>query len=113
MLRQLNLFPNCHHPNTQILKSMPEDVQHEEGSELSRRHSRSGEFSQKMEEELKAILHDETRLAREILLMKKELNRLHYKVKHYNQQQRLMGAIVNSLVIGLLLVITYRIFLGS
>ncbi|TAD85980.1 MAG: hypothetical protein EAY75_09845 [Bacteroidetes bacterium] len=85
----------------------------EEKNELSRRHSRSGELSEKMEEELKSLVKDEVKLAREILLIKKELNRLHYKVKDYNKQQSTINAIVNSVVIGLLLVIAYRLFLGN
>lgn len=85
----------------------------EEKSDLSRKHSRSGELSAKMEEELKSIVTDETKLAREILLIKKELNRLHFKVKNYNKQQSTITAIVNSVVIGLLLVIAYRLFLGA
>jgi hypothetical protein len=85
----------------------------DEKSELSRRHSRSGELSAKMEEELKSLVNDETKLAREILLIKKELNRLHYKVKNYNKQQSTITAIVNSVVIGLLLIIAYRLFLGN
>lgn len=93
---------------------MPTEVySEEEKSEMSRRHSRSGEISAKMEEELKAMVTDETKLAREILLIKKELNRLHFKVKNYNKQQSTINAIVNSVVIGLLLVITYRLFLGN
>ena len=85
----------------------------EEKNDVSRRHSRSGEFNSRMEEELKALVNDETKLAREILLLKKELNRLHFKVKNYHKQDKMISAIVNSVVIGLLLVITYRIFLGS
>jgi hypothetical protein len=85
----------------------------EEMSELSRKHSRSGELSAKMEEELKSLVNDEIKLAREILLIKKELNRLHYKIKNYNKQQSTINAIVNSVVIGLLLVIAYRLFLGN
>jgi hypothetical protein len=85
----------------------------EEKSELSRKHSRSGELSAKMEDELTSLVNDKTKLAREILLIKKELNRLHYKVKNYNKQQSTINAIVNSVVIGLLLVIAYRLFLGN
>ncbi|HMP92995.1 MAG TPA: hypothetical protein PKD90_09010 [Phnomibacter sp.] len=90
---------------------LQEDLE-ESPRERSRRNSRQGEFNSRMEEELKALVNDETKLAREILLLKKELNRLHFKVKNYHKQERMIAAIVNSIVIGLLLVITYRIFLG-
>ena len=93
---------------------MPTEIfSEDEKNELNRKHSRSGEISSKMEEELKALINDDAKLAREILLLKKELNRLHFKVKSYNKQQSTISAIVNSIVIGLLLVITYRLFLGN
>jgi predicted RNase H-like nuclease (RuvC/YqgF family) len=87
------------------------DEERGERGELSRRHSRHGEFSARMEEELKSLVQDETKLAREILMLKKELNRLHFKVKNYHKESRMISAIVNSIVIGLLLVITYRLFM--
>lgn len=75
------------------------------------RSSKHSERSQiKTEEELKTFLEDPTKLPKEIMLLKKELSRLHYKIKFYHQQERLGQLVIGSITLILLLIIAFRVF---
>lgn len=63
-----------------------------------------------LEQEVKKVYEDEMYKAREIVMIRKELNRLHYKVKTYHNQTRLVNAIVQLVMVALLLVIAYKLF---
>jgi hypothetical protein len=77
-----------------------------------RRKSRrsSADRSARMEEEVIKIANDDKALAREILLLKKEIGRLHYKVKNYNSQNRVINFVIAAVIIALLVVIAYRLY---
>ena len=90
---------------------MKDDTTHDDESSSSRkRRSRNSEQSAKFEEDVKALAGDDAMIARELLLLKKEMSRLHYKVKTYHNQTRIVNGIINTVIIGLLLVIVYQLF---
>lgn len=82
---------------------MPEHHQGEH--EHRHRHHRSDEDRRKSEEEIAAIAHDPEKLAREVILLKKELNRLHYKVKAGFSNNRKATTIGQVVITALLLVV--------
>ncbi len=82
----------------------------DEAEERERSRVRKHERHAKLEQEIKAVASDELGMAREIVNLKKELNRLHYKVKHYQQQSRVVNAIVNTIFIILLVAILYKLY---
>ena len=63
-----------------------------------------------LEEEIRKVAEDDLQKAREIVMIRKELNRLHYKVKSYHNQSRIVNGIVQIVIVILLLVITYRLY---
>ena len=91
---------------------MTNDDLHEKewDAQAEKKHSRRSGGNNRIEEDAKKLAEDNAMLAREVLLLKKEMNRLHYKVKSYNNQNRVVNAIINTVVIALLLVITYRLY---
>lgn len=94
----------------QHLISMSDKFTSEEELEKSssRRHHR--EHKEKFEEEVKAFTEDPEKLAREILSLKRELNRLHYKMKSYQESNRSLMLIFNILIMVMLMGIAYRVF---
>lgn len=83
-----------------------EEERHE--SHSHRHHHRDSEA--RMEDEIKAFLKDETRMAREIITLRKEVNRLHYKVKTYQQANKTMQTMYGVITLILLSIITYKVF---
>jgi uncharacterized membrane protein len=83
---------------------MPEHHEHGEHEHRSR-HRRSEEDRRKSEEEISAIANDPEKLAREVILLKKELNRLHYKVKSGFSNGRKATLIGQVIIVCLLLVV--------
>ena len=63
-----------------------------------------------LEQEIIKVAKDDMLKAREIVMIRKELNRLHYKVKSYHNQARVVNAVVQLVIVALLLVIVYRIY---
>ena len=63
-----------------------------------------------LEQEIIKVAKDDMLKAREIVMIRKELNRLHYKVKSYHNQTRVVNALVQLVIVALLLVIVYRIY---
>jgi uncharacterized protein YlxW (UPF0749 family) len=89
---------------------MPVDQHTEQDHKHSRRHRYSDE---KFEEEVKQVSEDPAKLAREILSLKKELNRLHYKVKTYQESSRNLQIIVGVITLILLGVIVGKLYSGK
>ena len=86
------------------------DMDWEEAEEKEKAKQRRNERQAKLEQDVKKIAEDDEAMAREIILLKKELSRLHYKVKHYHNQSRVVNAIVNSVVVLLLIAILYKLY---
>lgn len=80
----------------------------EKEQQPSRKHHR--ETQEKFDNEVRLFTEDPSKLAREILTLKKELNRLHYKVKNYQESNRSFQLIFNIIIVTMLSVITYRLF---
>ncbi len=89
--------------------SFVEEKTEETRGQHTHRHRNSDE---RFEEEVKAFSEDNTKLAREIITLKKELSRLHYKVKTYQEKNRTFHFISNSIIIFLLALIAYKMFMG-
>ena len=89
---------------------MSENQHTEQDSKHSRRHRNSEE---KFEEEVKQFTEDPAKLAREILSLKKELNRLHYKVKSYQESNRSLQVISVVITLILLGVIVAKLYSGK
>lgn len=91
---------------------MPNDVftseEEKQESHSHRHHHRDSEA--RMEDEIRAFLKDETRMAREVITLRKELNRLHYKVKTYQQANKTMQTMYGVISLILLAIITYKVF---
>jgi ABC-type lipoprotein release transport system permease subunit len=85
--------------------------QEQEKQSSSRRHQREGQ--DRLEEEVKLFTEDPAKLAREILSLKKELNRLHFKVKNYQESNRSFQLIFNLIIVAMLAIIAYRVFAGN
>lgn len=91
---------------------MPNDVfasEEEKHQSHSHRHSHR-DSEARLEEEVRAFLKDETRMAREIITLRKELNRLHFKVKSYQQANKTMQTMYGVITLILLAIITYKVF---
>jgi len=86
------------------------DHEWDESEDREKAKQRRNERQAKLEQEVKSLAGDDEAMAREILLLKKELSRLHYKVKHYHNQSRVINAIVNSVVILLLIAVLYKLY---
>ena len=86
------------------------DMDWDEADEKEKSKQRRNERHARLEQDVKKIAVDDEAMAREILLLKKELSRLHYKVKHYHNQGRVINAIVNSVVILLLIAVLYKLY---
>ena len=85
---------------------MPEELELLE--ERRHRHSsHSKERQQKQEEEIANIAGNNLNMAREIVNLKKELNRLHYKTKHGFVDQRRFMLFLQVINAGLLAYIIY------
>lgn len=84
----------------------PDERDEESGRSKSRRRDRK----LMLEQEIKKLAEDEYEKARELLMIKKELNRLHYKVKNYHNQTRIVNAVIQVVIVILLLVITYKLY---
>ncbi len=89
---------------------MSVDQHTEQDHKHSRRHRNSDE---KFEEEVKQFTEDPAKLAREILSLKKELNRLHYKVKTYQESNRSLQIISTVITLILLGVIVAKVYSGK
>ena len=86
---------------------MHEDQHTEHEHKSSRRHRNSDE---RFEEEVKQFTEDPAKLAREILSLKKELNRLHFKVKTYQESNRSLQIISSVVTLILLGVIVAKLY---
>jgi hypothetical protein len=86
------------------------DLEWDEAEEKEKAKQRRSDRQARLEEDVKKIAQDDEAMAREIVLLKKELSRLHYKVKHYHNQSRVVNAIVNSVVVLLLIAILYKLY---
>jgi hypothetical protein len=73
---------------------------------------RHRESEARMEDEIRAFLKDETRMAREIITIRKELGRLHFKVKSYQQANKVLRVMYGVTSLILLAIITYKVFQG-
>ena len=82
----------------------------DETEEREQAKQRRSERHARHEDDLKKMTQDEGAMARAVLLLKKEMSRLHYKVKHYHNQSRVVNAIVNSVLILLLLAVLYKLY---
>jgi len=86
---------------------MSVDQHTEHDHKHSRRHRNNDE---KFEEEVKQFTEDPAKLAREILSLKKELNRLHYKVKSYQESNRslqIISAVITFILLGVIVAKLY------
>lgn len=94
------------------LFAVEEDQPHAHSSHRSsqRRHKDS---AAKIQEEIISFQQDETKMAREIILLRKELSRLHYKVKAYQNNNRTMAIVFNTIIIALLVVIVFKLYAAS
>lgn len=86
------------------------DLDWDEAEEKEKSKSRRSDRNARTEQDIKAMASDDAVMAREVMQLKKELSRLHYKVKHYHNQTRVVNAIVNSVVVALLLAILYKLY---
>jgi hypothetical protein len=86
------------------------DPENDGQSEKRKSTRNSSDRSLRMEEEIARIAKDESLKARELVLMKKEISRLHYKVKAYHSQNRILNIVFNIITISLLLVIAFRLY---
>lgn len=90
---------------------MSNEFQHDqESGRRSHRQQAHLDHGEKFEAEVKAFTENPDRLAREILSLKKEMNRLHYKVKSYQQSNRRLQVISSVISLLLLVMIAYRVF---
>jgi uncharacterized protein YlxW (UPF0749 family) len=64
---------------------------------------------ERFEQELLDFQKDESKMAREIILLRKEVNRLHYKVKTYQQKNYNLAIITTTLLLAVLSVIAYKV----
>jgi ABC-type lipoprotein release transport system permease subunit len=87
------------------------EQQLEEEKKSSRRSHRDGQ--EKFDNEVRLFTEDPSKLAREILSLKKELNRLHFKVKSYQESNRSFQLIFNIIIVSLLVIIAYQLFAGN
>jgi ABC-type lipoprotein release transport system permease subunit len=87
------------------------DQERDQEKKSSRRTERDGQ--EKLDSEVRLFTEDPSKLAREILSLKKELNRLHFKVKNYQESNRSFQLIFNIIILVLLAIITYRLFTGN
>ncbi|HSC55191.1 MAG TPA: hypothetical protein VLC98_16280 [Phnomibacter sp.] len=88
-----------------------ENVSEKEIGQEKKSSSRSSRDSQeKFEQEVHLFTEDPAKLGREILSLKKELNRLHYKVKTYQESNRTFQLIFNIVIVVMLSVIIYQLF---
>ena len=76
-----------------------------------RRRSQHRERKQSLEEQISSVAKDDNLKARELVMIRKELLRLHYKVKNYHNQARISNGIIQLVIIALLLVVLYRIYM--
>ena len=84
--------------------------QEEEQGTKSRSSRRRRDRKLMLEEEISKVAQNDMLKAREIVMIRKELNRLHYKVKSYHNQTRIVNAIVHLVIVLLLLVVIYRLY---
>ncbi|WP_416438825.1 hypothetical protein [Phnomibacter sp. MR] len=89
---------------------MPRE-QHTDQEHKHDRHHRNSD--EKFEAEVKQFTEDPAKLAREILSLKKELNRLHYKVKTYQESNRSLQIISVVTTFILLGVIVAKLYSGK
>jgi len=82
----------------------------EDQEEKPERQPRRRDRKMMLEQEILKVSQDDVHRAREIVMIRKELNRLHYKVKTYHNQTRMVNAIIQLVIIALLLVIVYRLY---
>jgi hypothetical protein len=88
----------------------PDQDWDQEDEKPRRNGSRRRDRKLMLEEEIRKVAEDDLQKAREIVMIRKELNRLHYKVKSYHNQARIVNGIVQIVIVILLLVITYRLY---
>ena len=91
-------------------EDIPDQDWDQEEEKPRRNGSRRRERKLMLEEEIRKVAEDDLQKAREIVMIRKELNRLHYKVKSYHNQSRIVNGIVQIIIVILLLVITYRLY---
>lgn len=86
--------------------------ENEENTERRRSHSSRHyrEKKQSLEEQVLNVANNDLEKARELVMIRKELLRLHYKVKNYHSQARLTNSIAQLVIIILLLVILFRLY---
>lgn len=72
--------------------------------------SRSRERKLMLEEEVRRVAEDDMHRAREIVMLRRELARLHYKVKTYHNQSRIVNTVVQGLIVVLLAIILYKLY---
>jgi hypothetical protein len=88
-----------------------DDLENEDSKHSGSRTSRQKRDRKMMlEQEILKVSQDDMMRAREIVMIRKELNRLHYKVKTYHNQTRLVNGIIQIVIVILLLVIIYRLY---
>jgi hypothetical protein len=90
-------------------ESPDQDWEQEEKPERHRS-SRHRERKQSLEEQVLNVAKDDIQKARELVMIRKELLRLHYKVKNYHNQTRLANGIIQLVIVALLLVVLYRLY---
>ena len=76
-----------------------------------RRSNHHRDRKQNLEEQILNVAKDDHLKAREIVMIRRELMRLHYKVKNYHNQARMANGIMQLVIIALLLVILYRVYM--
>lgn len=91
-------------------EDIPDQDWDQEEEKPRRNGSRRRDRKLMLEEEIRKVAEDDLQKAREIVMIRKELNRLHYKVKSYHNQSRIVNGIVQIVIVILLLVITYRLY---
>lgn len=82
----------------------------EDQPENRRRRSSRRDRRQNIEEQVLNVAKDDMQKAREIVMIRKELLRLHYKMKTYHNQARLSNAIIQLVIVALLVVILFRLY---
>jgi hypothetical protein len=86
------------------------DLEWDQEEKPERHRSRSRERKQSLEEQVLNVAKDDIQKARELVMIRKELLRLHYKVKNYHNQARLANGIIQLVIVALLLVVLYRLY---
>jgi hypothetical protein len=90
-------------------ESQEMDWNQEETSER-RQSKRHREKKQALEEQVNKVAQNEVEKAREIVLIRKDLLRLHFKVKNFHNQARVTNGILQTIIVLLLIAVLYRLY---